>query len=60
MRTCRKTYEKTVKKVSSEVEAKKHFLNFEAALKNIVNGGASGPSVATDNMVKGLTEIRQF
>jgi hypothetical protein len=37
------------------------FGDFEAALKDIVNGGAPGPSMATANMVKGWsTEVHQF
>jgi hypothetical protein len=56
------------KKVTPEVEAKVRaaedtpitFGDFEAALKDIVVGGASGPSMATASMVKGWsTEIRQ-
>ena len=49
------------KKVSPAVEAKVKaaedtpitFADFELALKDIVNGGAPGPSMATANMVKG-------
>jgi hypothetical protein len=42
------------------------FGDFEAALKNIVNGGAPGPSIATENMatanlIKGWSiEVHQF
>jgi hypothetical protein len=56
------------KKINPEVEAKVRaakdtpitFEDFEAALKDIVNGGAPGPSMATANMVKEWsTEVRQ-
>jgi hypothetical protein len=57
------------KKATPEVESKVRaaedtpitFGDFEAALKDIVNGGAPGPFMATANMVKGWsTEVRQF
>jgi hypothetical protein len=49
------------KKVTPEVEAKNRaaedipitFRDFEAALKEIINGGALGSSMATAKMVKG-------
>jgi hypothetical protein len=57
------------KKVTPEIEAKVReaegtpitFRNFETALKDIVNGGVLGPSMATANMAKGWSsEVRQF
>jgi len=57
------------KKVSAETEAKVlaaenkpiTFEDFNNALKDLVNGGAPGPSNATANMIKGWnTEVRQF
>jgi hypothetical protein len=57
----KKVFPEVKAKVRADEDTPRRFGDFEAALKDIINGGVPGPFMAIANIVKGWsTEVRKF